>query len=304
MCQKKRFPGTQRPVGKKRVYDVFRNLCYDEDPAKPWKHQKRLQGKALTQRAQERRAEWAEGELEGERTDAWFMRHCVWTDVCSSVLPRTEQKAAEQALARKGSNGWISDDAKGRSTNLQGRKEPLKQSSFGTLKLYWAPLLARGKLHVIPLPRDFPGDTAGGAAILATKLVPALKKRFPGSPLPKNVFTDRGLGFFHPNGAITAEWQAGLTAAGLRAYQGDDAGAQPGQVGDVLLHETAVSWLRAGLTATTPASPETETEEEYYARLQEVCADANKRHDVEGLCKVFRARLAKVVEKEGDAIGK
>ena len=38
------------------------------------------------------------------------------------VLPRTEQKAAEQALAKKGSKAWLSDDAKGRSVNLQGRK--------------------------------------------------------------------------------------------------------------------------------------------------------------------------------------
>ena len=90
---------------------------------------------------------------------------------------------------------------------------------------------------------------------------------------------------------LTAEWQAGLKAAGLRAYHGDDAGAQPGSVGDVLLHETTVSRLRAGLAATTPASPETETEADYYARLQDACADANKRHDVEGLCKGFRARL-------------
>ena len=50
--------------------------------------------------------------------------------------------------------------------------------------------------------------------------------------MPKVVFTDRGLGFFHPNGAITAEWQAGLKAAGLRAYQGDNAWSQPGSVGD------------------------------------------------------------------------
>ena len=27
-------PQTKRPVGKKRVYDVFRKLCYDEDPVK------------------------------------------------------------------------------------------------------------------------------------------------------------------------------------------------------------------------------------------------------------------------------
>ena len=32
-----------------------------------------------------------------------------------------------------------------------------------------APVLVRGKLHVIPLPTAFRGDTAGGAAILATK---------------------------------------------------------------------------------------------------------------------------------------
>ena len=62
--------------------------------------------------------------------------------------------------------------------------------------------------------------------------------------------------------------------------------------------------MRTGFTATTPASPETETEADYYARLQEVCADVNKRHDVEGLCKGFRARLGKVVKKKGDAIGK
>ena len=182
-------------------------------------------------------------------------------------MPRTEQKAAEQALAKKGSKAWLSDDAKGRSVNLQGRKGSLKQNSFGALKLFWAPLLTRGKLRVVPLSKDFPGGTAEGVATLATKLLPALKKRFLGSPLPKVVFADRGLGSFHPNGAITAEWQAGLKA-------------------------------------TTPASPETETEADYYARLQEGCADVNKRHDVEGLCKGFRARLGKVVEKEGDAIGK
>ena len=46
------------------------------------------------------------------------------------------------------------------------------------------------------------------------------------------------------------------------------------------------------------------TVEDYYTRLQEVCADVNRRHDVADLCKGFRARLEKVVEKEGDAIGK
>ena len=47
--------------------------------------------------------------------------------------------------------------------------------------------------------------------------MPAPKKRFPDTVLPKVVFTDRGLGFFHPNGAITAEWQAGLKEAATSA---------------------------------------------------------------------------------------
>ena len=69
----------------------------------------------------------------------------------------------------------------------------------------------------------------------------ARPKRFPEKALPKVVFTDRGLGFFHPNGAIAAEWQAGLKAAGLRAYQGENAGSQPGQIGDVLLQRNRAS---------------------------------------------------------------
>ena len=48
-------------------------------------------------------------------------------------------------------------------------------------------------------------------------MLPALKKRFTDTALPKVVFTDRGLGFFHPNGAITAEWQAGLKEAATSA---------------------------------------------------------------------------------------
>ena len=54
---------------------------------------------------------------------------------------------------------------------------------------------------------------------------------------------------------------------------------------------------------TLSRSPETETAEDYYVLLQEVCADSSRRHNVEGLGKQFRARLEKVVEKEGDGAG-
>ena len=39
------------------------------------------------------------------RTEKWFYNNVVWTDICNSVLPRSERKTSEQALARKGRKG-------------------------------------------------------------------------------------------------------------------------------------------------------------------------------------------------------
>ena len=33
---------------------------------------------------------------------AWYYRRLVWTDICNEILPLSEPKANEQALARKG----------------------------------------------------------------------------------------------------------------------------------------------------------------------------------------------------------
>jgi len=189
-----------------------------------------------------------------------------------------------------------------RCAHILHKKECLKQNQWGTLKIWWAPVLVRGKLHVVPLPEDFPGESPEGAAILAAKLLSVLKKRFPNEALPRIVYTDRGKGFFDLSGKITPAWDAGLTAAGLRPYQGQDASSQPGKMGDTLLHETAVSWLKAGLTETTPRRPHEETREQFFQRFTQVCAKANKTHDIEGLCQRWPDRLRDVVAKKGDVL--
>ena len=69
-----------------------------------------LQKTALTEHMKERRPKWAITLLKTERcTAAWIYRHVIWVDVCNSVLPLSATKAAEQALARKGKRGWVSD---------------------------------------------------------------------------------------------------------------------------------------------------------------------------------------------------
>ena len=52
-------PDTEKTVGKKRVYDVFRAQCYDEDPEDTWENRERQKKNALTESNQERRWTWA-----------------------------------------------------------------------------------------------------------------------------------------------------------------------------------------------------------------------------------------------------
>ena len=69
-------------------------------------------------------------------------------DPCNTVLPLSAKKATEQALARKGSKAWVSNDAKHWSRNLKGKKEALKQNSWDAVRVWWLAVLVRGKLHV------------------------------------------------------------------------------------------------------------------------------------------------------------
>ena len=61
-------------------------------------------------------------------------------------------------MARKGKKGWSSDGKKLKRINLRGKAEKLKQRSWDSVRVYWAPVLARGKLHVVFLGEDFPGE--------------------------------------------------------------------------------------------------------------------------------------------------
>ena len=127
-------PDTQQPFGKKRVYKVFRERCYDEVPEKPWDNKARYSKTALTDEQIAKRCKFAEAVQLKAHTANWYYQHVVWTDICNSILPTTSQKATEQALARKGAKGWVSKGSELASVNLRGRKEAIKQNSWNTQK--------------------------------------------------------------------------------------------------------------------------------------------------------------------------
>ena len=53
------------------------------------------------------------------------------------------------------------------------------------MKVWWLPILTRGKLHVEILPDDFPGENETGAALAFKKVPGALAARFPEDTKPK-----------------------------------------------------------------------------------------------------------------------
>ena len=73
---------------------------------------------------------------------------------------------------------------------------------------------------------------------------------------------------------------------------------------DVLLHETAVAWVRNREKVTQPRNPAKETPAEYAARLCGICQYINANYDVDGLCRELPGRLQTLVDREGDHIGK
>ena len=131
-----------------------------------------------------------------------------------------------------------------------------------------------------------------------------MRQRFPNARKLRAVGTDRGVGFFHVCGKITTEYSEALRSQGMRAMQGEDARAQPGKMGDVLLHETAVAWIRAELQRTSPKKPCQESREEHCSRLREAARHNNANFDVEGLCAEWPSRIAELIARGGDKLSK
>jgi hypothetical protein len=252
----------------------------------------------------EKRLAWVVWMQGLRHTPAWFFHAVIWADICSSILPRSEKKATEQALALKGGKGWMSDGTEHFSRNLWGRKEVLKQNSWDTERIWWFPVLLRGKLHLELLPASFPGETPAGAAALVGALRAAVNIRVH-QDQPKVLFVDRGRGFYDPgSGVITGEFAGALQEHGFRAFMGGAAAQQPGFLADVLLHETAVAWVRKLVAQSVPYPPWKETREAYGERLRAVARRVNQDYNVTGLCQELPCRLQEVLQKEGDRLRK
>ena len=134
-----------------------------------------------------------------------------------------------------------------------------------------------------------------------SKVSAALQVRFPQARhKPGVVFVDSGKGFYNPDtGQITKHFKDALDEAGLEPFWDDNAAVQPGHMQELMLHETAVAWLRHRLEATVPKKSWEETPAAFAARLRTCCAYINRHHDVRGLCRAFPRRVEDLLAAKG-----
>ena len=133
-----------------------------------------------------------------------------------------------------------------------------------------------------------------------------MNKRFQGGATkPDTLMVDRGRGSYNnATGGVTKKYEQALRDHGFKNLMGDNASVQPGHMQEILLHETAVSWIRLRLEKTVPRKPWLETTEQYASRLRGVVDDINANLDVEGLRKGLPKRLDLVIEAKGGRIPK
>ena len=161
-------------------------------------------------------------------------------------------------------------------------------------------VLARGKVGIDILPDDWELNGDGMAQVvrrLEGKLREMLGR---GARLPRVLFTDRGTGMYAPAGQIVGAYDKALRSTCFRSFWGPDARAQAADMGDLLPHETAVSWFRDILRKEKPVRlPWEETKDEWAARTAAVLDRVNQPdYNVAGLCRCFPKRLQECLDAQ------
>ena len=127
-----------------------------------------------------------------------------------------------------------------------------------------------------------------------------------GAAKPRTIVSDRGPGFFHRYwGTITGDYEAAIKRNGFVTLVGSNAtegpGKQPADIADVLLHETAISWLKMRMARMSPTvrKPWEETPAQYAVRLKGNVSDINKTCGGSALSGSFLRRMEALAKKGG-----
>lgn len=294
---------TDESFSDKVILEVFKTRCYDNDPAEPWKHVSPKCKTALSPELKVLRAAWGEVMLGKRHHRDWYHRHVLWMDPCHTILPGRPKTEFDQRMASYGrGDRWMSDDATDSSRNLRSSPYVNKTLQWGDKRIWWYIFLTQGKVHVEVLPEGW-SQWDGQAEVV--RMLPRIFKKMLGrdATYPDYIFTDRGPGYYHPSsGTINPEYLGALGEQGLTPWAGDHSKWQPPDLPDILLHETAVAWIRKFLKQHPVRLVQSVEENVNRVRtvLEEACEHINTHYEVDDLCNSLPDRLKALVASGGE----
>ena len=299
-------PRTGKTFDDKVLRRALTEDCYDLDPDHPWRFQTRLRKRYLTPENTAHRLAMCStllGDAYSHCSSGWYFQNVVWMDPCATILPGSKAQWLKMRQLLKGAKGYMSDNARMQSENLSGPETALKQRTFVGRKINWVIVLTRGVVLVKILPSDWQLRGEGMAYVvdcIGDWLRAALGE---GQRMPRLIFTDRGTGMYSPAGRIVREYDHALRRGGWRPFFGPDAKLQAPDMGDLLPHETAVSWVRNRLRRMKPHQmPWEETEAQWASRVEAAVAYVNSHYNVDALCRSFPDRLRACVAATGGCL--
>ena len=122
-------PKTGEVFDKKYILQVFRTLCHDGNPQSPWERYAAHQTTALLPELLPLREAWARKMLRSGRSVAWYFRHCIWFDPCSTVVPKGPRACFNMRQAGRGrGKHWMSEESRKDNKNLSASRQSGEQA--------------------------------------------------------------------------------------------------------------------------------------------------------------------------------
>ena len=163
-------PDTGNAFGNKLILSVFREKCYDLDPAMPWERLQPLSKTALPDWLEKLRAVWGKHIEEEERAATWYANHCIWMDPCSTIIPGSLRSVFDQTQSNNGKGPrWMSKDARIYSRNLRASRFADKQCQWADKRVWWFLVFTRGKVR-FPIMDDEWKQNGEGMATMVGRL--------------------------------------------------------------------------------------------------------------------------------------
>ena len=322
-----RHPDTGRPIDKKTIHAVFQSKCYDENEDDPWQYLSCVSQDVLPEDLKPRRVRCAEYILKKFPAGAWYGHVAI--DPCYSLLPKRMERMEEQQVKTMGKRKWMSAMSKRKGNNMRPPSTTNTQQGSDTVRVDWTPVFARGKIRIFVCdPERWKTDPkypqklsdSYNLAKFVRNILPGIlgdmKVEYGWRTLPRTIVHDKASYMVAARyDRLQVVFAQALVGAGFKSWLGDKACSTDWLVkklGDLYLHETAISHIRRLLADDFACTHLGETPVHFRGRMLKVenhmnslaFARADGGGGLEKLAKQLRSRCQELIRLKGERLPK